>query len=766
MKNIKYCKLAWLVLLNLCAIEVSAQKEPVDYVNTVIGASTSREAAKSDHGLGKTFPGSCTPFGLVQLSPDTKTGGDNGPGYSWHHNTIEGFSFTHLSGIGWYGDFGNFLVMPTIGELKTFKGTEDKPEEGYRSRYRHETEITQAGYYSVMLDDYQIKAELTSAPRAGILRFTYPKSDCSRIQIDLARRIGGTSDEQFIEKVDDHTIQGWMKCTPACGGWGNGDGKVEYTVFFYCCFDRSLENYGVWSAGIPEGISRKNDANDNPEYMRYIENAVVVKAPQQMNGKHLGFYLEFPTKQNEQVLLKCGISFVSTEGAKQNLKQEIPDWNFERIRQATRKLWNKALSVIKVKGSERDKIIFYTSLYHSMIDPRCASDIDGCYWGADKKIHQSKDFIYRTVFSGWDVFRSQFPLQTLINPQMVNDEINSWLQMAELSGRNYFPRWELMNSYTGCMLGNPAISVLADAYMKGIRGYDVKKALEYAVNTQNKSGNGERGYAVNSLSKTLEYAYTDWCIGQMMSATGKKEMAKVYEQRSKAYCNVWDDSVHWFRARLRDGSWMPWKGRTVHDQGTTESNPFQQGWFVPHDLEGLKKLMGGQQQFDKELNCFFDNVPLDFFWNNYYNHPNEPNHHVPFLFNYSSTPWRTQFWTRAICERAYGTDVMGLCGNEDVGQMSAWYILAAMGIHPICPGNSRYEITSPVFQEVEIKLDQRFYPGKKFKIVAHNNSSENIYIQSVALNGKKINRLWITHDEITEGGVLEMYMGKKPLLIK
>lgn len=749
------------VLLAACG---AGEKTPADYVNPIVGASTSPSAGKSLHGLGKTFPGSCTPFGLVQLSPDTKTGGDNGPGYSWHHNTIEGFSFIHMSGIGWYGDFGNFLVMPTTGPLHTFKGTEEQPEEGYRSRFSHEREVAEAGYYSVVLDDYDIKTELTSSPRAGILRFTFPESGQSRIQIDLARRIGGSSDEQYVEVVDDHTIRGWMRCTPQCGGWGNGDGNANYTVYYYCQFDKALQNYGVWSADIPEGVNRKKECNDDPDYFRYIKEASIQPRPQQARGKHLGFFTEFPTTQDEQAMLKCGISFVSMEGAQANLEQEIPEWDFAQIRKANRKLWNEALSKVSVKGGEREKTIFYTALYHTMIDPRCCSDVDGKYRGADNEVHTSKDFVYRTIFSGWDVFRSQFPLQTLINPQLVNDEINSLVQLAELSGRKYFPRWEIMNSYSGCMLGNPAISVLTDAYYKGIRGYDVDKAVEYAVNTQNRFGNGElTGYVPGDLSRTLEYAYTDWCLGQMMTALGRKEAAETYYRKGQAYRHVWCDSVHWFRARLRDGDWMTWRGRTGQDQGTTESNPFQQGWFVPHDIDGLKQLMGGQERFDAELDSFFAGVPDDFLWNDYYNHPNEPNHHVPFLFNYSSRPWKTQYWTRAICDRAYGTDVMGLCGNEDVGQMSAWYILAAMGIHPVCPGKAVYEITSPVFSEVEIHLDSHYYKGKKFRIVAHDNSPENIYIQQATLNGRTLDRLQITHEDITQGGVLVLQMGDSPL---
>lgn len=760
------CALVTACLVAIVALPLQARKTPADYVNPFIGASTSTQVARSAHGLGKTFPGTCTPFGLVQLSPDTKTGGDNGPGYSWHHSTIEGFSFTHMSGIGWYGDLGNFLVMPTTGSLKTYKGTEEKPDEGYRSRYRHETEQASAGYYAVGLDDYGIRVELTSAPHAGMLRFTYPASDTSRIQIDLARRIGGSSDRQSVERIDDYTIRGWMRCTPDCGGWGNGAGKVSYTVYFFCQFDRPLRNYGVWSADIPEEMSRRNDSNDNPAYAACVKAAHLHPGIGRMEGEHLGFYTEFSTREGEQVLMKCGISFVSLEGAQRNLELDIPHWNFDRVHRDARDRWNKALSTVRVEGSEREKTIFYTALYHTMIDPRCAADVDGSYFGADGLVHRSEGmgFTYRTLFSGWDVFRSQFPLQTIINPRMVDDEINSLMQMARLSGKGYFPRWELMNAYTGCMLGNPAISVLADAYAKGIRGYDAEEAFRYAARTQELSGNGKRGYKPYSLSHTLEYAYTDWCLARLAEQLGHPagEVAE-YDRRAQNYRNVWCDSVHWFRTRLDDGSWMPWRGRTAQNQGTTESNPYQQGWFVLHDISGLKELLGGQQAFDAELDSFFVHVPQDFFWNDWYNHPNEPCHHVPFLFNYTSQPWKTQYWTRAICDRAYGTDVTGLCGNEDVGQMSAWYVLAAMGIHPVCPGSTRYEITSPVFDKVEIVLDSHYYPGRKFKVVAHGNSAENVYIQSLRLNGKPLERLWITHEEIVRGGTLEMQMGSEPM---
>ncbi len=762
LEPLKIMCLLWLVPVLLGGCGAPQEKQSVDYIDPIIGAITYGKQTKDAHGFGKTFPGAATPFGLVQLSPDTYTGGDNGSGYSFEHETLEGFSFTHMSGVGWFGDLGNFLVTPTTGQLQTNRGVPEDPEGGYRSRFSHETEVTSAGYYAVTVADCNVRAELTAAPRAGIIRFTYPQNDSSRIQIDLSRRVGGTSTEQYIQVVDANTISGWMKCPPEGGGWGAGAGNADYTVYFYCQFSKPLKDYGIWSAEIPD-VGRKMKHIRTEAYQLAVKNAQRFEKVPEKQGKHLGFYTNFSTKDGEQVLVKSGISFVSVKGARQNLEHDINHWDFDEVHQQARALWNEALQNVRVSGgSEEEKTIFYTSLYHTMIDPRTFSDVNGDYIGADKRVHKTTNFTYRTIFSGWDVFRSQFPLQTIINPAMVNDEINSLLQMAELSGRGYLPRWEMLNSYSGCMLGNPAVSVIVDAYEKGIRNYDIQKAFEYCKNSVDTFGNEPLGFTPHSISKTLEYAYTDWCLGRFAQSLDKKSISKAYYDRSQNYSTIWNDEVSWFRARDEHGKWKEWKGKTVHGQGCTESNPLQQGWFVPHDIEGLKTLMGGEKAFRDSLISFFENTPDDFLWNNYYNHPNEPVHHVPFMLNTAGVPHLTQKWTRQICKAAYGTGAYGLCGNEDVGQMSAWYVLAAMGIHPICPGDNIYQITSPVFREVEINLDSNFYPGKKFTIQAHNNSPENIYIQSMKLNGLPLDRFWITHQEIVAGGLLEMEMGPKP----
>lgn len=744
--------------------EAAAAKPLVDCINPMVGASTSRE-----FGEGKTFPGAATPFGLVQLSPDTITGGDNGSGYSWHHKTIEGFSFTHMSGVGWFGDFGNFLVMPTVGRLRTERGLNGS-EDGYRSRFHHETETAKAGYYAVTLDDYGVRAEMAAAPRAGILRFTFPKSDQSRIQIDLARRVGGTAVRQSVKLVDEHTIEGWMHCTPAGGGWGNGGGKADYTVYFYAQFSRPLTNFGVWSADLPEGGKRKLEDVESQRYRDLVAAAKVQAGCRESEGKHLGFYSEFATTQGETVLLKAGISFVSVAGARANLEHDIADWNFERVQRQAHQLWEEALAGVAVEGgSDVQREAFATALYHSMIDPREFSDVDGRYAGADRQVHRTETFTYRTIFSGWDVFRSQYPLLTIIRPDVVNDMVNSLMQQAELSGRGHLARWEIVGVESGCMIGDPAVSVFADAYLKGIRGYDAQKA--YALCRQSVLGPkssrasledyDKLGFVPGSISWTLEDAYFDYCAGRFAQALGRMDDAERLFKRSLNYRNIYDPGVGNMRAKKSDGSWTAWKGATAGGQGCVESNPYQQGWFVPHDVAGLIELMG-RDYFISYLNEFFEKTPPSFKWNDYCNHANEPVHHTAYLFAYAGAPWLSQKWARFIMDQAYGAGVKGLCGNEDVGQMSAWYILSAIGFHPVSPVDGVYIIGSPLFDKVSIRLDGHYYQGRQFTVRARNNSATNVYIRSAKLNGRTLERAWITHAEIVAGGTLDLVMGATP----
>lgn len=732
----------------------------IDYVNPFIGASTN--TAHSYHGLGKTFPGATTPFGMTQVSPNTITGGDNGSGYSYEHTSIEGFALTQMSGVGWYGDLGNFLVTPTTGELQTFAGV-DSLKNGYRSAYDKGSEKASPGYYSVLLTKYDIKTEATASAHGGILKFTFPENTQSRIQIDLARRVGGTSVYQYVKREDNYAISGWMRCTPDGGGWGNGAGNADYTVYFYARFSKPLTNYGFWSADIPDDWERKLFDVYSEKYQQRISESKRISGVDEMEGKHLGFFSEFETQQGEEVVLKVGISFVDMDGAKNNFIHELEHSTFDDIHRSAKQAWNRALSKISVKGgTEEEKTVFYTALYRTMIDPRVCSDVDGRYSGGDKQVHTALTYNKRTIFSGWDVFRSQFPLQTIINPKLVNDMINSFISLAEENKTLYFDRWEFFNAYSGCMIGNPAISVIADAYVKGIRDYDIQRAYQYSYNTTLKYGNGTLGYstAPYSISSTLEYAYSDWCMAVLARELNKKEDEKNFLIKGQAYRAVFDIEKGWFRPKKEDGTWEDWieNARTTEWYGSIESNPYQQGWFVPQDIEGMAELMGGREKTVEDLINFFEKTPDDLLWNQYYNHANEPVHHIPFLFNRLGVPWLTQKWSRHICKKAYRNDVEGLVGNEDVGQMSAWYVLAAAGIHPVCPGDDRYEITSPVFDEIIFNLDNE----KTFTIKARNNSPENIYIQSIMLNGKEYNRFQIRHNDIVKGGLLELTMASKP----
>ncbi|UZR97329.1 GH92 family glycosyl hydrolase [Chondrinema litorale] len=742
-------------------------EEPASYVNPFIGASTSTDAAGVYHGLGKTFPGATTPYGLVQVSPNTITGGDNGSGYSYEHTSIEGFAFTQMSGIGWYGDLGNFLVMPTTGKLQTSAGSLANTASGYRSSYDKTSEKASAGYYSVNLSDYNIKAEMTAASHSGILKFTFPKSDKSRVQIDLARRVGGTSTEQFIEIIDEQTIRGWMKCKPDGGGWGNGDGNANYTVYFYAQLSKPFKKYGIWNVEIPDDWTRKREDIESEQYQQKIAEATIEYGNKETEGKHLGFFAEYETEEAEEILIKSGISFVSMAGAKKNLNAEITDWDFAKVKAQAWKLWNDNLSKVKISGgTDEEKTVFYTALYHTMIDPRIFEDVDGKYTGGDGKAHESEHFTKRTIFSGWDVFRSQFPLQTIVNPTLVNDMVNSLVTLADESNRDYLERWELLNAYSGCMIGNPAVSVISDAYTKGIRDFDAEKSLDLMVSTGEKFGNGEKGYTYTSfgISNTLEYAYTEWCTANMAEQMNQKNIAKTFYKRGKSFENIFDDSVSWFRPRKEDGSFEKWpkEGRLVEWYGSIESNAYQQGWFVPHDIEGMINLMGGNENVKKDLENFFDKAPENLMWNNYYNHANEPVHHVTYLFNHVGAPWLTQKWTRLICQRGYRNSVEGLVGNEDVGQMSAWYVLSASGIYQICPGKKRFEITSPVFDKVEFQLDDKYATGKTFSIETHNNSPKNVYIQKILLNGEDYNKPYLSYDQIVEGAKLELFLGAEP----
>ena len=676
----------------------------IDYVDPMIGAITLE--GYGGHGLGKTFPGAATPFGMVQLSPDTITGGDNGPGYSYHHETIEGFSMTHLSGIGWYGDLGNFQVMPA-----------DRP-----ARFSHSNEVAMAGCYWVTLDDPKVRVSLTAdSGQCGIYQFTYPKSEKSVLKIDLARRIGELSrakrfSRQTLAIEDDRTFTGSIQCDHRDGGWGHGEGLVDYTLYFCAKFLPTSEHS--------------------------LKDAVVTGAP-----SNTVLRLEFPTHEGERVFLRVWISYESVEKARRLCEAWSKDCRREHPHVGHQ--WFDVFERIDVDGGERELRIFATALYHACLDPR-KIDLPG----------QS-----RTVFSGWDVFRSEMPLLTLIYPEVVSDTINAMMGVMESGKRDTLPVWDLFGCKSGCMVGNPLIPVIATAQEAGLEGVDYAKALDLAVKTTAKRGNLDCGYTPGSLSETLEYCYDDWCVSEIARRLGKAEIAAEFAARAKWYTNVWCEAVGSMRARTEDGGWLsPWHGETGHWQGTVESNPLQQGWFVPHDVAGLAELMGGREKTLAKLEAFFEKAPDDFLWGDYYNHPNEPSHHIPFMFTELGRPDLTQKWTRRILEKAYNDDVRGLCGNDDVGQMSAWYVLAALGLNPMCPGSGRWILSSPLFEEATVRIP---CPGgdraHKLRIVAKGAAdAKNVFIRSAKLDGRELGRLYVTTKELQTAKALEFELVPSP----
>ncbi|MBP5509577.1 MAG: GH92 family glycosyl hydrolase [Kiritimatiellae bacterium] len=670
----------------------------VDEIDPMIGAITL--SGYGGHGLGKTFPGACTPFGMVQLSPDTITGGDNGPGYSYHHATIEGFSMTHMSGIGWYGDLGNFQVMPA-------NGPRILEREKAASPFSHTNETARAGFYSVFLDRYGIGVELRAfTDQHGRYVFTYPANPVSRIQIDLARRIGETNrwkkhSRQSLALEDDRSISGEIRCDHRDGGWGRGKGLVDYTLYYYARFSKPITSHGIeWAPS----------------------NTV--------------FWTEFPTTEGERVTLDVWISYESAARA----KQLASHW---RETNGDESPWREAFERVKVKGgTPRQRRIFATALYHAFIDPR-KIDLPG----------QS-----RTVFSGWDVFRSEMPLLTLLYPDVVAETINAMAGVMECGKRDTLPVWDLFGCKSGCMIGNPLIPVIATAQEAGVSGVDYARMLDLAVATSKKRGNASCGYTPGSLSCTLEYCFDDWCTGKIAERAGRMDIAATFFARAGWYTNCWDATIDSMRSRAKKGGgWLkPWRGETVHGQGTVESNPLQQGWFVPHDPQGLIALMGGRERFVARLETFFRKAPGNFLWGDFYNHPNEPSHHIVFLFAEAGRPDLTQRWTRRILDQAYGDGVKGLCGNDDVGQMSAWYVLAALGFNPMCPGSGRWTLTAPLFPETRLKLR-----GHELRIVAKGaEDPRNEIVKHACVDGRRIDRHWLTTEELLTARAIEIELAQ------
>ncbi|WP_221420197.1 GH92 family glycosyl hydrolase [Fulvivirga sp. M361] len=708
-----------------------------DLVNPFIGTG----------GHGHTFPGAALPFSMVQLSPDTYTRGwDWCSGYHYTDSSVMGFSHTHLSGTG-RGDLLDILVMPTVGKVKWEPGSREDPDKGYRSRFSHKEEHAYPGYYEVFLQDYNIRASFTVTPRSGFHRYQFPASDSSHILFDLTHgRPGDKEIEAYLSIKNDSLITGLRRSD----GWAK-----DQHVYFAARFSRPFQHHSLLVDGLLEEKSPEGRGN-------------------QVKG-----VFNFQTKKDDVIYIKVGISPVSEEGALNNLDMENPGWDFEKVKADARRIWERELEKVRViTDNLQRKKVFYTAAYHSYLAPYLYMDIDGKFRGADQKIHLADGFTRYTVFSLWDTFRATHPLFTITQQDRVAEMIGSMMSHFDESG--LLPEWSLMGTETFTMIGYHAVPVIADAFFKGIRGFDVEKAYEAMKNSAMQDHFGldhlkSYNYIPSELenkavSKTLEYVYDDWCIAQMASALGKEKDYQYFMNRAGAYKNVFDRSTNFMRGKKADGSWVtPFDPRYSSHSGYdfVEANAWQYTWFVPHDVPGLVELMGGEKQFINKLDSLFEinsaiageDASMDITGLiGQYAHGNEPSHHVAYLYNYVGQPWKTQEKVRKILTGLYDNTPDGLSGNEDCGQMSSWYILSSMGFYPVNPMGGVYVLGAPVFEKITIQLND----GKTFTIEAGNLSDENKYVRSVTLNNQLLDRTWISHKEIMAGGQLTFEMTSRP----
>lgn len=781
--NAYFIPLLLLLLLTGCSSDKDAGKvidRPGVYVNPFIGTAA----------YGHTFPGAALPFGMVQLSPTT--GASRGKaGYSYssiphgrESRTIMGFTHTNVSGTGidHVAKYANIALMPTTGRLQVVPGSEDDPDSGYRSRFSHDREAASPGYYMVLLGDYDVVAELTVTERAGMHRYTFPESENSHIIIDITRerRWPQLHNDAFIEITGDNQVQGYTTVT--------GHHSMEpMTWYFFAEFSKPFKSFGTF---------RESEISEKQRTTR--------------GNNEVGAWVSYSTESDEDIIVKVGISFTCIEGAKNNLVAEIEGWDFDLVKRRAENIWNEKLNKIQVSGGTGiNKTKFYTSLYRSLLFPRTFSDYDGAYYShfLDSIIYET-EFRYYVDFSIWDTYRTQHPLLTIIEPGRQVEMIRTFLAMYDQGGR--LPsQVSYRNFYSPIMIGDHASTTIIDSYVKGIRDFDLMKAYEamrknaFEPGLPDRSRPGlqpytELGYVTaedirESVSKTLEYSHTDWALAQVARDLGKTGDYELLMKRAGNYQNLYDRSSGFYRPRFSDGSWLPecergrspqitrfgtntyydcwdrwWIGVSPH-RHYTEGNAWQYLFYPQHDIQGLIDLMGGREKFSERLDgLFYASSSNEGPWYvgvtgaiGQYVHGNQPSHHMAFLYNFAGKPWKTQERTRGIMETLYGADEWGLPGNEDMGEMSAWFVFSALGLYPVTPGQPVYTITSPLFEKAVISLDE-FYGNRIFTIIARNASGDNKYIRSAKLNGKPLTRTWITHDEIVAGGVLEFEMGPDP----
>jgi len=706
---------------------------------------------------GHTFPGPVVPHGMIQLGPDTHLyGWDASSGYHYSDSTLYGFSHTHLSGTG-MGDLGDFLILPFTGEIK------DKPI----AIFDKKNEKAEAGYYSVKFSNYNVKAELTTTTRVGLHKYSYDKGTKKRVLIDVGHTLqtdwGNSNTINELEIIDNKTIRG-LKQTK---GWAN-----THKVYFYAEFSSPFT--------VDNTVVDDNEVSESNKY----------------KGKNVYSYFSFnDLKDGEALKIRVSISAVDEKGAEQNLKAELKNWDFDTVRKNASEMWNKELNKIIVKSDNEDqKTIFYTALYHSMIDPMIYQDVDGRYLGMDLKIHKNEEGITNyTVYSLWDTFRALHPLITILDEKLAGDFVNNLLLKYKQGG--LLPKWPLASNYTGTMVGYPAVANIADAITKNIPGINTKLALEASITTASYrpelvegSYSGKKACMMpfnmyveqnkfipadkidKSVSWGLEMSYYDWCIAQIAKVDGDKKAETKFEERANYYKLYFDKKTGFMRGKDSNGKWSePFNPKySSHEHSYyTEGNAWQWTFFVPHDINGFMNLYGGKEKFAEKLDTLFttsseilgETASADITGLiGQYAHGNEPSHHIAYMYTYAGQPWKTQKLVNQILTEFYTSKPEGIIGNEDCGQMSAWYVLSAAGFYQVSPGNPVYTIGRPLFDEVDISLDN----GKIFKVITENNSAENIYVQKAFMNGKELDSLFFNHSDIKAGSTLKLVMGKNP----
>ena len=713
-------------LAALLAACTSQKENPVDFIDPFIGTGFH----------GHTYPGATVPFGAVQLSPDTRAGNwDACAGYHYDDSTLTGFSHTHLSGTGCI-DLGDLLIRPTTQTVDPSRQPMYAP-----AAFRHEDEKAEAGYYAVLLHEEGIRAELTATAHTGVHRYTFPKESTPTVIVDLKHSLDNEHIyESSLQVVNPHEMTG-MRNTR---GWSDNQ-RIYFVI----------------------------------QCSQPFEKATLVSNQKALEGKEaegtdLQALLKFKGHTSEPIVMKVGLSIVSVENARENLQAEVEGFDFDAVKQAAYHTWNDAVSAIKVEGgTEEQKTNFYTALYHSMVVPNVVSDVNGQYRRHDQTIGQlPQGAVQYSTFSLWDTFRAWNPMMTLIDTTLVTNMIHSFLHIYDASGE--LPLWPLSAGETGTMIGYHSASVIADAYMKGIRGFDAEKALEALVVSSEKNQKGadyyiSKGFIPSNIKKEsisclLEFAYDDWCIAQLAQALGKQEIYDTYIRRSQQYLNVFDGATRFFRPKRMDGNWeTPFNPNEV-GRAYTEATAWQYRFFVPHDVNGMVQLFGGKEAFTSALDDIFhtdaqvdgDLVDITGLIGQYA-HGNEPSHHIAYLYNYIGQPWKTQAMTRRLLDEMYAPTPEGIVGNEDCGQMSAWYILSSLGLYAVCPGSNEFTFTTPLFEKATLQLAN----GKTLTITA-NHPEKNLYIDKVELNGKEIETNFVTYEQLMGGGELHFSLTDQP----